>query len=329
MKEAKHFINEAKSHIQTFDSPVAKLEFYFAKYLFDSASKDWQSAFANLNLYSTLKDSLYNKSRTQQLLELQIRYEAQEREELLQKEKETIKITLFILAIITFGLAVFFTQLFRYNRRIKRSNEIQRTMLNEIHHRVKNNLQLISGFMQLQLMKTTDLKGRDALEESINNIHVVSLVHENLYSQSSDQVQVKKYIETLVQNIQSFIVSSNQPKIKILCEDILLNIDQTIPLGLIINELITNSFKHAFVGLDNSINIITISIIENNKKIKLHYQDNGIGIKEKKGETKNSVGLKLLKMLVQELQGKHEIRSNQGFEFEMSFVNNEIKKQTR
>jgi two-component sensor histidine kinase len=142
-------------------------------------------------------------------------------------------------------------------------------------------------------------------------------------------VQVKKYIETLVQNIQSFIVSSNQPKIKILCEDILLNIDQTIPLGLIINELITNSFKHAFVGLDNSINIITISIIENNKKIKLHYQDNGIGIKEKKGETKNSVGLKLLKMLVQELQGKHEIRSNQGFEFEMSFVNNEIKKQTR
>jgi len=175
-------------------------------------------------------------------------------------------------------------------------------------------------------MKTTDLKGRDALEESINNINVVSLVHENLYSQSSDQVHVKNYIETLIQNIQSLIVSSNQPNIKILCDDILLNIDQTIPLGLIINELITNSIKHAFVGLDNTTNIITISIREANKKIKLHYQDNGIGIKEKKEGTKNSVGLKLLKMLVQELQGKHEIRSNQGFEFEMSFLNNDNKK---
>jgi two-component sensor histidine kinase len=326
LTEAKDFVNEAKSHIQTFDSPVAKLDYYFAKFLFDSASSDWQSAFYNLNLYGTLKDSLFNKSRTQQLLELQIRYETQEREEELKAEKETIGITLIILAILTLGLTAFYIQLKRNNRRIKQSNEIQRTMLNEIHHRVKNNLQLISGFMQLQLMKTTDLKGRDALEESINNINVVSLVHENLYSQSSDQVHVKNYIETLIQNIQSLIVSSNQPNIKILCDDILLNIDQTIPLGLIINELITNSIKHAFVGLDNTTNIITISIREANKKIKLHYQDNGIGIKEKKEGTKNSVGLKLLKMLVQELQGKHEIRSNQGFEFEMSFLNNDNKK---
>jgi two-component system, sensor histidine kinase PdtaS len=320
IKEAKKYINEAKSHTHSFDSPAAKLEYYFAKYLYDSAAMDWQSAFYHLNLYETLKDSLFNKSRTQQLLELQIRHETEKREELLQNEKETRGIILIILAIITIGLTALYFQLKRNNKRIKQSNQIQRTMLNEIHHRVKNNLQLISGFMQLQLMKTTDIKGRDALEESINNINVVSLVHENLYSQSTIMVQLNKYIETLVHNIQSFIVMAKQPIVQLACDDIKLNIDQTIPLGLILNELITNSMKHAFGQLGDKPSIIKISIQEANKKINLSYQDNGIGMVANKNTNKSSGGLKLLKMLVQELQGEYTIMGSNGFEFEMSFA---------
>ena len=327
LREARNYINEAKSHTQSFDSRTAKLDYYFAQYLFDSAAKDWQSAFYNLNLYGTLKDSLYNKSRTQQLLELQIRYETEKREELLQKEKETIGITLIILAILTLGLTAFYIQLKRNNKRVKQANEIQRTMLNEIHHRVKNNLQLISGFMQLQLMKTTDIKGKDALEESINNINVVSLVHENLYSQSSDMVHLNKYLETLVQNIQALMVSKKQPQIILHCEDILLNIDQTIPLGLIINELITNSMKHAFGKLIETQGIITICIEGTNNQVNLKYKDNGFGFGKEIKTHKSALGLKLLKMLVQELQGKYSINGSDGFKFYLDFERrNSIKK---
>ena len=319
IKEAKNYINEAKSHTHSFDSPAAKLEYYFAKYLYDSAAMDWQSAFYHLNLYETLKDSLFNKSRTQQLLELQIRHETEKREELLQNEKETRGIVLVILGIITIGLTALYFQLKRNNKRIKQSNQIQRTMLNEIHHRVKNNLQLISGFMQLQLMKTTDIKGRDALEESINNINVVSLVHENLYSQSTDLVHLNKYLETLIQNIQAFNVSDKQPNLVLHCDEILLNIDQTIPIGLIINELITNSIKHAFNKPGERPAIITIRIEEANKNIQLSYHDNGCGFEEDGKVNKSAVGLKLLKMLVQELQGKYAINGSDGFKFEMDF----------
>ncbi len=320
LNEAKDYINAANKHIQLFDSPVAKLEYYYAKYLFDSASQNWQSAFNYLKLNENLKDSLFNKTKLQQLLELQIRHETEMREDLLKNDKETLGITLFLLAFITLALAAFYVQLKRNNKKIQDANNIQRTMLNEIHHRVKNNLQLISGFMQLQLMKTTDLKGRDALEESINNINVVSLVHENLYSQSTDMVELHKYVETLIHNIQSLIVMAKQPLILFHCDDIKLNIDQTIPLGLILNELITNSMKHAFPNLGDTPGNITIELIHANKNIMLHYKDNGCGYEDNINSNKDSTGLKLLKMLVQELQGEYVMKGSDGFEFEMSFI---------
>jgi two-component sensor histidine kinase len=320
LNEAKDYINAANKHIQLFDSPVAKLEYYYARYLFDSASQNWQSAFNYLRLNENLKDSLFNKTKLQQLLELQIRHETEKREELLQNEKKTISITLTILAILTLGLTAFYIQLKRNNRRIKHANEIQRTMLNEIHHRVKNNLQLISGFMQLQLIKTTDVKGRDALEESINNINVVASVHENLYNQSTDMVALDMYLEKLVHNINSFVISARQPQLHFHCDAVMLSIDQTIPLGLILNELITNSMKHAFSEQEKAAGIIEIAIMQTNKKITLNYKDNGCGFAEDSPKNNSSVGLKLLKMLVQELQGEFVMKGSNGFEFEMSFL---------
>ncbi|MBU3661731.1 MAG: hypothetical protein FGM41_00835 [Bacteroidetes bacterium] len=326
LNEAKDYINAANKHIQLFDSPVAKLEYYYAKYLFDSASQNWQSAFNYLKLNENLKDSLFNKTKLQQLLELQIRHETETREDLLKNDKETLGITLFLLALLTLGLTAFYIQLKRSNRRIKQSNQIQRTMLNEIHHRVKNNLQLISGFMQLQLLKTTDKKGRDALEESINNINVVSLVHENLYSQTNDLVDVSKYLQTLCNHVQSIVLPNQKPIIQLYCDNILLSIDQSIPLGLILNELITNSAKHAFAELGETPSRITVCVLQADKKISLNYKDNGCGLETEKLNNKTTLGLKLLKMLVQELQGEYLITSHEGFKFEMSFVKRKCSK---
>jgi two-component sensor histidine kinase len=174
--------------------------------------------------------------------------------------------------------------------------------------------------MQIQLNKTNDLKGREALEESINNINVVSLVHENLYSQSSELVNLQEYVTNLCANLNTITDQIKHPKISIHCDEIMLSIDQSIPIGLIINELITNSIKYAFAGDKNMENTIDISIIQKDKIISFNYIDNGIGYNEKE-ISKTSIGLKLIKMLVQELQGNFTINAKNGFDFELTFNN--------
>lgn len=319
IQQAKTAINEAEQYFKTFESKAADLEYFEAKYKLDSATNNSSSAFKYLNLYEKLKDSLYNEANTKQMLELQIRHETDKREDLLNQKNEKTKLYLLVLAIITIIIIGFFVILYLKNQKIKKANAIQVTMMNEIHHRVKNNLQLISGFMQIQLNKTTDLKGREALEESINNINVVSLVHENLYSQSSDLVNLPVYVSNLCANLNVISNQSKQPKITVQCDEIMLSIDQSIPIGLILNELITNSIKYAFVGAEKSENTIKIGVSQTGKTISLRYSDNGIGYNEKK-ISKTAIGLKLIKMLVQELQGSYAINSNNKFDFEMIFI---------
>ncbi len=320
IKQAKTAIIEAELYLKTFESKASDLEFYEAKYKYDSATNNSFSAFKYLNLYEKLKDSLYNEANTKQILELQIRHETDKREDLLKQKNENAILFLLILAVITVIIIIFIVKLYFKNKKIKRANAIQSTMLNEIHHRVKNNLQLISGFMQIQLNKTNDLKGREALEESINNINVVSLVHENLYSQSSELVNLQEYVTNLCANLNTITDQIKHPKISIHCDEIMLSIDQSIPIGLIINELITNSIKYAFAGDKNMENTIDISIIQKDKIISFNYIDNGIGYNEKE-ISKTSIGLKLIKMLVQELQGNFTINAKNGFDFELTFNN--------
>ncbi len=320
IKLAKQSINEAQFYLKTFESNEAKLEFYQAKYKLDSASNNGQSAFKYYYLFKSLNDSLFNEANTKQMLELEIRYETDKREDLLKQKNENAILYLIILAIITIIIIGFIIQLYLKNKKIKRANTIQNTMLNEIHHRVKNNLQLISGFMQIQLNKTTDLKGREALEESINNINVVSLVHENLYSKSSELVNLQVYVSNLCANLNTITDQIKQPKISVHCDEIMLSIDQSIPIGLVINELITNSIKYAFVGDKNTENTIAINILQKDKIINFKYSDNGIGYNEKE-ISKTSIGLKLIKMLVQELQGNFTINAINGFDFELVFSN--------
>lgn len=317
-QQAKTAIEEAEMFLKSFISNTSYLEYYQARYTYDSICENWQSAFKHLNLYHHLHNRIFNASNTQQMLEMQIRHEADKREAYLSEKNITVIWYLIILAVFTLSLAGLIIQLTLKNKKIKRLNDIQSTMLNEIHHRVKNNLQLISGFMQLQFHKTTDSKGRDVLEESIDNIHAVSLVHENLYNQTSDLVSIKTYVPGLCANINSIIKSLVEPNINIHCDEIMLNIDQTIPIGLMLNELITNSVKYAFNKPKNAVNKIEIRITQKDKEIRVLYTDNGSGFNVEE-ISKTSIGLKLIKMLVQELQGNYTLKGKNGFEFDMRF----------
>ncbi|OHD05775.1 MAG: hypothetical protein A2086_13315 [Spirochaetes bacterium GWD1_27_9] len=208
--------------------------------------------------------------------------------------------------------------------KIKDSMEEKEVLLKEIYHRVKNNLQVVSSLLSLQAEKIENQEIVEAFKESQNRIRSISLVHEKLYqSENLSKIDFDGYIRDLIYNlIYSFNVDTNI-KFNLNISNVFLNIDIAIPCGLIINEIISNSFKYAFPnGKKGEINL-SLSQIEN--KIELSISDNGIGLPINIDiEKPKTLGLTLIKLLTYQLRGKMEIKNQDGVYYKIEF--SEIRK---
>jgi two-component sensor histidine kinase len=186
-------------------------------------------------------------------------------------------------------------------------------LLREIHHRVKNSLQLISSLLTLQASEIDDKKIIAKYKESENRIHTIALIHESLYQSTNiSNINFRDYVEILIEDIiNSYGVSTNKIKTTLELGNYNLGIETAIPLGLIINELISNSLKHAFNGYDKG--EIKIILEKNDETYTLTVKDNGIGLPEgfKFIET-NSLGILLINSLVNQLEGKLDVEVNDG-----------------
>lgn len=214
-----------------------------------------------------------------------------------------------------------------YALSIEQSNEALHNLLKETHHRVKNNLQIISSLLQLQSKSIKDKKARMALQESRNRIKSIGLVHEILFtSEKIEKISLNNYIKMLIDEIYiSHGVSIENVSIEILSDEFEINHNLVISCGLIINELVSNCFKHAFPN--NRKGKIFIKFKEvNSNEIELTVVDNGVGIPKKKmNKIYESLGLQLVKTLAEiQLGGKIEILSTEGTQIAILFnVNNE------
>ena len=186
-------------------------------------------------------------------------------------------------------------------------------LLREIHHRVKNSLQLISSLLTLQASEIDDKEIIAKYKESENRIHTIALIHESLYQSTNiSNINFRDYVEILIENIiNSFGVNTNKIKTTLELGNYNLGIETAIPLGLIINELVSNSLKHAFNGYDKG--EIKIILEKNGETYTLTVKDNGIGLPEgfKFIET-NSLGILLINTLVNQLEGKLDVEVNGG-----------------
>lgn len=185
-------------------------------------------------------------------------------------------------------------------------------LLKEIHHRVKNNLQIVSSLLNLQSDNITDPKYLELIRESRNRISSMALVHEMLYRSSSlNYINAKEYIEKLCNSIyHSYIQPNRNIHFDFQIHPVLnFDIDKMIPLGLIINEIISNSFKHAFQNEDG---LIHISFQETtDKKHRVQIYDNGKGLPVNFDPDKHSnLGIQLIFMLAEQLDGKAEMIKN-------------------
>jgi PAS domain S-box-containing protein len=175
-------------------------------------------------------------------------------------------------------------------------------LLKEIHHRVKNNLQIISSMLNIQSRYFNDAQVREVFRECQNRIKSMALVHETLYmSKRLANIEFSGYIKTLVQRLaQSYRDISHKVSVSISIPEITLHIDIAVACGLIINELVTNSYKHGFPGdLEGN---IWISLSQTNGKYALTVRDNGVGISKDIDLSKtNSMGLQLVTTLSHQL----------------------------
>ncbi len=202
---------------------------------------------------------------------------------------------------------------------IKSSLYEKEILLQEVHHRVKNNLQVISSLFNMQSDYAINTNISSIFQEAQNRIKSMALVHEELYqSQNLEKIELGKYLKILVGDlIKSYSHISPQININFNTEIIFLNVDTMIPLGLITNELISNSLKHAFKGREQGEIHITLS--QNNKYI-LTISDNGIGVPDGRDlSSEGTLGFEIVKVLVNQLGGSIELSKSGGSTFKIEF----------
>jgi two-component system, sensor histidine kinase PdtaS len=322
----------------------------------ENALGNYQNAYEYSLLNKQINDKILNKEKTNRINELQTSFEVSEKEialknSLFEKQKKDIeiqkqnnyitKISIVLIALILIALILIVNyfvnrkkniQLQSKNKIIENTNsELNQSkiklenlisekdiLLKEIHHRVKNNLQIIISLLNIQSRSGKNISTDEFIERSLTRITSMSLVHQNLYqNENVDKVDLNEYLNNLTQFISnSFSETQDRIKVSICCDNIFLQIETAIPLGLIINELMYNMYKHAFPESMNG--KIKIGIKKENDNYLLNVKDNGVGFIEDKNSNK-SMGLKLVKLLSSQINGTFEKIKSEKTEFHIRF----------
>jgi two-component sensor histidine kinase len=196
---------------------------------------------------------------------------------------------------------------------ITQSLKEKETLLAEIQHRVKNNLAIITGLLNLQSEKAPCETSRLLMVESRNRVMSIAMVHERLYKKDNlSKINLKLYLSELVKEvIKSFPVTSQQIEIHEELEKVELEITKAVPIGLIVNEALTNSLKHAFVNSDHSPKV-KIKMHAIYDRIHLSMSDNGSGFSSKQKRDETSLGLSLIESLCDQIDGEIAFRNEGG-----------------
>lgn len=196
-------------------------------------------------------------------------------------------------------------------------------LIKETHHRIKNNLATITGLLELQIMRSDSEEVRDVLSESMNRVQSIASIHEKLYkTEGLASISLDVYISDLIEQLHDSIESignsqSSEINFELDLEPVSLNMRQAVPLGLILNELVSNAHKHAF---DDNPGTVSVTCYEEEEKVHLEVKDNGKGIPESLDiHSTKSLGLKLIDTLSQQLNARYTLIPENGTRFKMSF----------
>lgn len=292
-----------------------------------AGNHNYQEAYHSFAEYDTLKDKIFTAEADQRISLLRTEFDLASKEGTILEQESQIKKhqTRQILFAIIAGLLLLLLMLsykaiqnkFKINKLLRRQNEEKEFLLKEIHHRVKNNLEIVSSLLSLQSAQINDPNILDVMSESQHRVHSMGMIHQKLYmGKNLAAVEMKDYFINLSNYIIDAFSAENHVTIDVKMNALELDVDMAIPIGLIVNELFTNALKYAFP--DKRKGNILISLKEMGTMLHLEVTDNGIGKKE--GDTNGTgFGTQLIELLTKQLDGKMVLNINKGTSVSIQF----------
>ncbi len=306
---------------------------------------NYKKALEHFEVFKSLSDSLLNENNMENINELSDKYETEQKEQkitllntqnaikdisLESKQRQILLYIIGLAATLIMAIGSFYLyrnkqktsrQLQEKNRIISASLAEKEVLLKEIHHRVKNNLQVVSSLLNLQSRSIKDEQALEAINEGRNRVKSMALIHQNLYRDDNlTGVDMKEYIEKLAQSLfASYNVSSHSIKLETDIDDLDLDVDTVIPLGLILNELISNSLKYAFAFKAEG--VLKVTLKEKGDHLLLAVKDNGKGLPKDWDLSKlSSLGFQLVKSFAQKMKAELFVNGEDGTEVQMKIV---------
>ncbi|MRX66155.1 sensor histidine kinase [Maribacter luteus] len=284
-----------------------------------AGNHNYQKAYQAFAVYDELKDRIFTAEADQRISQLRTEYDVAQKENTIQLQQTRISKQqtrqIMIMALV-FLLLLYLLLLYKSlktngkkNKMLQKQNEEKEFLLKEIHHRVKNNLEIVSSLLALQSAELNDGKIMEAMQNSQQRIQSMSMVHQKLYQEKSlSAIEMKSYFFNLSNYIVNIFDRQNNIEVIVDMDKMELDVDTAIPIGLIVNELLTNSMKYAFP--ENSLGRVTISMFRTGSQLFLNVSDNGVGSKVNTSEL--GFGTKLVKLLTRQLDGKMQLEIENG-----------------
>jgi two-component sensor histidine kinase len=341
----KHFI--APSPLQRF--LAVDLQTYRKLIVIDSILRDNTSALVHYKKYTQLLDSSFTVTKVRQAEELNVMYQTEEKEnqiallnEQSKLEQANLKQATLVKNMTVAGIIavmIIAGLLYRQSRLRKKNNIVvthkneqlqhflteKEWLLKEIHHRVKNNLQIVMSLLNSQSAYIDNEPALTAIHDSQHRVHAMSLIHQKLYnSENVSSIDMRLYTRELVTYLADSFNTGQRIRFEYNIEPFEMDVSEAVPLGLILNEAITNSIKYAFP--DSRIGLIGISLSHTDPDhCLLSISDNGVGMPAHfTGKKAGSLGMSLMEGLSEDLDGSFVIENNKGTTIKISFAHGRV-----
>jgi len=362
-KKAGFYLRQALAFSPQKNAPSTLKDIHFMLFKVDSTEGNFLSAISHFRQHKALNDSLFNETKSRQFAELEVRYTTAQKEQQIQRQRlelkkgETTRKGILAGAMLLLGLLGISYNQYRLKQQsnkllevkqmeINQKNESLQAILNEkdtlldekqelleekewmlkeIHHRVKNNLQIITSLLHSQGVYLKDKAALSAIQESQNRVHVMALIHQKLYqSDRLATIPMAEYIEEIVDYL--LVTFARQDSVRKQIEVMPINLDVilAVPLGLILNETVTNSLKYAFpAGQKGTIRIELLELT--NQSFLLTIRDDGVGFPPDLNPNRSrTLGMSLIRGLSKQLGGKLHINQDSGVAISLLFTEEKV-----
>jgi len=293
-----------------------------------AAQGNYKDALIATNRSNMLKDSLFTLAKNRSISDIETKYRTAEKEKdiaalSIKNQLETQVVTqqkksIIVLVTGACMLVVLLVFAYRSYRRESRARQQVKTLMRDLHHRVKNNLQILSGLFSMQIGELSDGKAKNTLKENESRLASMNLIHSKLYlNEKNTQIEMTAYVSKLIEHISTSFDAEQNITINMHFSDDVINMeaDKAVAVGIIINELACNAYKYAF---NDGGGELTLALERDRKKLKLKFSDNGKGLKTGNAG-KESFGLKLVRLMSKQLNATISCGNDNGawYEFEM------------